>query len=68
MWCLAHNEATEEEHDNIMEPCELKIYPCVFCAAEVRSRKELDKHNRAKHVRERAFLKTEVAVHLHMAT
>ena len=45
----------KKKHYNTMEPCELKIYPCVLCSAKFRSRKELDMQNRAKHVRERAF-------------
>ena len=31
------------------------IYPCVLCAADFRSRRDLDKHNREEHVGERAF-------------
>ena len=34
---------------NIIEPCELKMHPCVFCAAKFRPWKELDNHNRAEH-------------------
>ena len=41
---------------SIMYSFELKMYPCVLCTAEISSRKELDKHNRADHVGERAFL------------
>ena len=46
----------KKKHYNIMEPCELKMYPCVLCAAELRSRKELDKLDRVEHVGGTAFL------------
>ena len=45
-----------KKHYSIMYPFEFKMYPCVLCLAEISSRKELDKHNRAEHVGERAFL------------
>ena len=35
---------------NIIEPsCELKMHPCILCAAKFRPWKELDNHNRAEH-------------------
>ena len=39
-----------------MQPGELKMYPCILCAAELRSRKELDKLDRVEHVGETAFV------------
>ena len=45
-----------KKHYSNMYPFEFKMYPCVLCAAKISSRKELDKHNRAEHVGERAFL------------
>ena len=38
-----------------MEPCEVKIYICVLFSPKFKSEKELDNHNRAEHVGERAF-------------
>ena len=43
------------KHYNIMEPCELNMYPCILCAAEFMSRKELDRHNIEEHVGETVF-------------
>ena len=40
---------------NIIESCELKMHPCVLCAAKFRPRKELDNHNRAEHFGEGHF-------------
>ena len=40
---------------NIIEPFELKMHPCVLCAAKFRPRKELDNHNRAEHFGEGHF-------------
>ena len=40
---------------NIMEPCELMMYPCILCPEEFRSQKELDNHNRVEYVGKRAI-------------
>ena len=52
-WSTCHPAV--RSRTNIIEPCEMKMHPCVLCAAKFRSRKELDNHNGSEIFGERPF-------------
>ena len=54
VWLTIKN--CSKKHCSVMYPFKFKMLSCVLCVAEISSRKELDNHNGAEHVGERAFL------------